>query len=257
MAPIRRLVFQLGLLAVAPLLGWSQNFTVSATTSRGVTPGTSANYTLSVTPSGGFTGTVSLSVSGLPTGATATFNPTLITTSGSSELTVSTVSSTPVNSYALTITGTSGSLSQTAAATLIVASSFNACDVNKDSLINVDDVQIASNNATSSCATAAFATFWQQVITGVLTSCPVTTGVHTVLLGWTASTTSGVTYSVYRAATSGGYNYGAPLATGITGTSFTDCSVALGQTYYYVIQAVANGISSVNSTEITLTIPAT
>jgi len=60
-------------------------------------------------------------VSGLPQGATATFNPTSITTSGSSTLSVSTLSSTPAGSYPLTITGTSGSLTHTATATLVVS----------------------------------------------------------------------------------------------------------------------------------------
>jgi hypothetical protein len=210
---------------------------------------------ISVAPSGGFTGTVGLSASGLPTGATASFNPSSLTTSGTSTLTVSTANSTPAASYPLTITGTSGSLSQTATATLVVSSSSSACDVNKDGLVNVVDVQIAADNYVS-CSTAAFSTFYSQVVTGVLSSCPVTSGLHTVSLSWTASTTSGVSYNVYRATASGGYNYSLPLATGIPGTSFTDCSVALGQTYYYVIEAVAGTTQSVNSNEITATTPA-
>ena len=43
--------------------------------SRKISPGTGTTYSVSVTPSGGFNGTVSFSVSGLPSGATATFNP--------------------------------------------------------------------------------------------------------------------------------------------------------------------------------------
>jgi hypothetical protein len=139
---------------------------------------------------------------------------------------------------------------------------YSACDVNKDGVINVQDAQIASNNAVS-CSTqpapinADFNGFYPNVITGILTGCPVTTGFHTVSLNWTASTTSGVTYNVYRATTSGGYNYSAPLATGISGTSYTDCSVTLGQAYYYVIESVSGTISSVPSTEVTVTVPAT
>ncbi|HYW37169.1 MAG TPA: hypothetical protein VE957_03570 [Terriglobales bacterium] len=69
------------------------NFTVSAApASQTVTPGTNAVYTVNVSPSGGFTGTVSLSASGLPSGATASFNPSSVTTSGSSTLTVGTAS---------------------------------------------------------------------------------------------------------------------------------------------------------------------
>ena len=95
-----------------------------------------------------------------------------------------------------------------------------------------------------------------QVITGVLGVCPVSTGMHTVALSWTASTTSGATYNVYRATTSGGYSFTTPLNSGpISGTSFADCNVALGQTYYYVVKAVAGGNESVASTEITATTP--
>jgi hypothetical protein len=97
------------------------NFTLSATpTSQTVNQGNGTNYTITVTPSGGFTGTVNLSVSGLPSGASASFNPASVTTSGSSTLTVSTSSSTPAGTYTLTATGTSGSLQQTTTVTLIV-----------------------------------------------------------------------------------------------------------------------------------------
>jgi hypothetical protein len=136
-------------------------------------------------------------------------------------------------------------------------SGAGACDVNKDGLINVVDVQIAVNNYLS-CSLTTFQTFYPQVITGVLSSCPVTSGLHTVSLSWTASTTAGVTYNVYRAITAGGYNYATPLnSTPISGTSFTDCSVALSQTYFYVIVAVnGSGNTSVNSSASTVTIPA-
>ncbi len=235
----------------------SPSFTLTAVpASQAVTPGTNAAYTLNVAASGGFTGTVSLSATGLPNGATASFSPSSITTSGTSTLTVSTTSSTPSASYSLTITGTSGSLSQTAGAVLVVSTTDSACDVNKDGLINVLDSQVAANNAVS-CSAATFQTFYSQVITGILSSCPVTSGLHTVSLSWTASTTSGVTYNVYRATTSGGYNYNSPLATGIMGTSFVDCSITLGQAYYYVIEAVSGSTNSAPSSEVTVTIPST
>jgi hypothetical protein len=97
------------------------DFSVSATPStQSVTQGNSTSYTVNVASSGGFAGTLGLSVSGLPQGATATFNPTSITTSGSSTLGVSTLSSTPAGSYPLTITATSGSLTHTATVTLVV-----------------------------------------------------------------------------------------------------------------------------------------
>src|SRR5207248_5728706 len=75
---------------------------------------------VNISPTNGFTGSVSLTASGLPSGATASFNPASVSGSGSSTLTVSTSSSTPAGSYTLTVTGTSGTLTHTATVTLNV-----------------------------------------------------------------------------------------------------------------------------------------
>ena len=78
-------------------------------------------YTVTATAAGGFTGDVALTASGLPTGATAAFNPTIIAGgSGSATLTLNTTSSTPTGSRTLTITGTSGSLTRTTTVILVV-----------------------------------------------------------------------------------------------------------------------------------------
>jgi uncharacterized protein (DUF58 family) len=98
------------------------DFSVTATpSSQTVPPGTGTSYTVTVTPSNGFNGTVTFNVLGLPSGATATFNPSSVTGSGSSTMSVSTSSSTPEGSYPLTITATSGSLTHTTQVTLVVA----------------------------------------------------------------------------------------------------------------------------------------
>ena len=82
--------------------------------------GSNTSFSVNVGASGGFSGTVGLGVSGLPTGATGVFNPASIGTSGSSTLTISTLSSIVAGSYPLTITATSGSLSHTTGVTLVV-----------------------------------------------------------------------------------------------------------------------------------------
>lgn len=97
------------------------NFSLSITpSSQTVTAGGSTTYTVSTTALNSFTGTVTLAVSGLPSGATGAFNPTSIASTGSSTLTVTTSSATPGGTYTLMITGTSGSLVQTVTATLVV-----------------------------------------------------------------------------------------------------------------------------------------
>ena len=97
------------------------DFSLSVTpSSQTTTPGNSTTYTTTVGALNGFTGTVNLSVNGLPTGATAGFNPSSVSTSGSSTLTISTGTTTPTGTYPLTITGTGGTLSHSATATLVV-----------------------------------------------------------------------------------------------------------------------------------------
>jgi hypothetical protein len=71
---------------------------------------------------------------------------------------------------------------------------------------------------------------------------------HAANLSWTASSTPNVTYNVYRAAASAG-PFTTPLnSSPITGTTYVDTTVQAGQTYYYVVTAVAaNGTQSADS----------
>jgi FG-GAP-like repeat len=79
----------------------SPSFTLAASSdSATVAPGASASTTLTVTPAGGFDQTVTLSCSGLPTGATCTFSPASVGATGSaatSTLTIATTAATAAN----------------------------------------------------------------------------------------------------------------------------------------------------------------
>lgn len=86
---------------------------------RTVTVGGVTTYTLTVNPQNGFTGAVTLSVSGLPAGATASITPETATTTAT--LAVATTGSTPTGASTLQITGTSGSSTRTAWAALTTA----------------------------------------------------------------------------------------------------------------------------------------
>jgi len=100
-----------------------QDFAISATpNSQTLVAGQNTTYTVSTSPgNGGFSFNTGFSVSGLPTGATATFSPASLSGTGSSTLTVSTASSTPPGTYTLTITAASGCLTHTATMTLAVS----------------------------------------------------------------------------------------------------------------------------------------
>ncbi len=81
--------------------------------------GMSGTSTVAVTPSNGFTGSVSLAISGLPTGVTAAFSPA--STSSSSTLTLTASASAAIGTATATITGTSGGISAKATLSLTLS----------------------------------------------------------------------------------------------------------------------------------------
>lgn len=96
------------------------SFTLNTSpTSQTVNAGSSAVYTVSTATQGGFSGMVTLSVSGLPSGATSSFSSNPIIAGSSSTLTIST-SSTTSGTSTLTITGTSNNITKNTSASLIV-----------------------------------------------------------------------------------------------------------------------------------------
>jgi hypothetical protein len=95
--------------------------TINPTTNT-ITAGGFASYGINVYPVNGFTGNVALSVSGVPSGATAAFNPNNIVSGGTGSVTlvITTTSGVTPGTYALSVTGISGSISHTAGITLII-----------------------------------------------------------------------------------------------------------------------------------------
>jgi hypothetical protein len=90
-------------------------------TSQSVTAGTSASYAVTIFPVSGFTGNVTISVTGLPTGATLSFAPSNVVTGGSGTVNF-TITTTDVatGTYTMLVTGTSGGLSHSGSITLTV-----------------------------------------------------------------------------------------------------------------------------------------
>lgn len=84
-----------------------------------VTAGQPTSFIASVNPVRGFNSAVALSTTGLPSGASASFNPASVT-SGTSVLTLNTSSSTPAGNYTINVIGTSGSLQHATQVTLVV-----------------------------------------------------------------------------------------------------------------------------------------
>jgi beta-galactosidase len=104
------------------------------------------------------------------------------------------------------------------------------------------------------CGAAYGATVCNQTLGGP--SCPGGIGALCVNVSWTASTTPGVTYNLYRSLTSGTEGT-TPFAIGITGTSFQDTNIPAGATaLYYEASAVNSaGVKSAASNEACAQVP--
>jgi hypothetical protein len=139
-------------------------FTVSAMplSPATVVAGSSASSTISVTPTFGFNGSVTLSCSGLPTGANCSFNPaTLTNASGKSALTVTTSSTLAAGKYPFTVNGVSGSVESGTGLTLLVQTP-PGFTVTATALTLAS---ITAGGSASSTVTAASAGGFNQVVT--------------------------------------------------------------------------------------------
>ena len=99
------------------------SFTISASpTSLSVAQGNQGTSTITTAVSNGFNSSITLSASGLPSGASASFNPGTIPApgNGSSTITISVAASTPTGTYPITVTGNGGGTQQTTTVTLTV-----------------------------------------------------------------------------------------------------------------------------------------
>jgi hypothetical protein len=163
----------------------------------------------------------------------------------------------------------------------LVWAQTSPCAVTGDTTVSATDVTAATNMAlgTQTCVAQVEGNNVCTVITvqRVINAVPnaysgqptykgqpicVTYNTHATHLNWTASTTATVTaYNVYRAAASTGpYTQIASSVSATTACSGTSCtwsdsSVAAGQTYYYEVTAVASGIESTPTSAVKATVP--
>ncbi|MFN2493909.1 MAG: PQQ-dependent sugar dehydrogenase [Pyrinomonadaceae bacterium] len=93
---------------------------------KAITPGGSAQYAITVTPLAGFTGTVNLSATGLPLGASSSFTPASINITDASSknatLEITTSAGSPLGDSTISISGNFGSTIHTSQVTLRVIS---------------------------------------------------------------------------------------------------------------------------------------
>ncbi len=171
-----------------------------------------------------------------PTGLTATSSTTALQINLS--WTASATSGVTYNVYRSTTSGFTPSSSNQIASGLY---STSYADTTASQSTTYYYVVVASNAAgsspASSQASATTITLAVPVAPTGLTATSSTTAVQ-INLSWTASTTTGVTYNVYRSTTSGFTPSSSnQIASGVTGTAYSDTAVTASTTYYYVVVA--------------------
>ena len=130
----------------------TDDFSVSVSPTSGSTaPGGSVTATVNTATTNGSAQSVNLSASGLPAGATASFNPATVTSGGSSALTIATTASTPAGTYSVTITGTGTSATRTTTYTLTVTGTGGGCSGTNGTDVAIPD---GGNAVTSSIVIA-------------------------------------------------------------------------------------------------------
>jgi hypothetical protein len=237
--------------------GWSVSFTTSQ----------SSITTITVTaPSTAIVGTNYLvAVSG--PGSTNAGHFDVISSGGSSSANLTGLS---LSVYTVAAGGSvTGTVSLSAAApssgVLVTLSSSNTTAATVPSSVTVPSGAATANftvtaaqvtTATTTSLTASYAgTSLSQTLTvgppPAPTGLTATGGTAQVSLNWTAASGAS-TYDVYRGTASGGEG-NTPLATGVTGTSYSDATASPGVRYYYQVTALSGGGQSARSNEASAT----
>jgi hypothetical protein len=174
-------------------------------------------------------------------------NQTVNTTSTALTLTLSNTGNAALSITSLALTGTN-------------ASDFAQANTCGSSLAAGADCTIAVMFTPSVSGTRAASLSIADNASGSPQSVPLSgAGTHDVILSWAASTTppAVVGYNVYRGTTPGGPYPTELNSTPINGTMYSDETVQAGQTYYYVVTAVASDdvTQSAYSNQTSATVP--
>jgi len=162
----------------------------------------SATVAYSVKSNNGATGTVGLSVAGLPSGVSAQFSPTTINRTGSSNLVLTAASSAPAGSYTLTVSASNGSLTESVPLALTVTATPPL-----SLAVSVPYLDIAAGSSKSATVTTTRASSFSSAVTLVVSGLP--QGISATLTAATikAPGAGSSTLAVKVAATAAGGSY--------------------------------------------------
>jgi len=131
--------------ATATLVVKKEDFTLSASPNvTSVRKGQKTSFSLNVKPIGGFNQPVTFTVSGLPSGASSTFNVQSGKPPFTSELAIDVSSSTPVGNYALAIDASGGGKTHSLTVSLTVEKKISSLEISVDHGL-LGDVTVSGN----------------------------------------------------------------------------------------------------------------
>jgi hypothetical protein len=199
----------------------------SATSNAGTLTVNAATLLLTANPS-------SLNFASVSLGSTKTM-PVTISNSGNSNVSINNVT---LSGPGFSASGVGSGLTLTPGQTATLSVVFNPAGAGAAA----GSVSVSSNATNSPASITLSGTGVQPVQ-------------HSVILSWTASSSSGVQYFAYRGTASGG-PYTKLNSSSISSTSYTDSAVQSGNTYFYVVTAVdSGGVESVNSSQAQAIVP--
>jgi hypothetical protein len=212
----------------------SPDFLFTATSSTQSVPVSgSAAYTVSTTAMRGFSDSVSLSVSGLPVGSSASFVPASLSGTGSSTLTVATGSNTAAGTYTLTISGSSPGLIHSTTVTLIVQDFSLAATPGSQTVLAPGSTNFTVSTAALSGFSSNISLSTGSLPTGVSATFTPTSvvagGSSTLSLNATSSAFAG-NYPITVFATSGSLTHSTQVNLTVTAPDFSISATPSAQT---------------------------
>jgi len=186
------------------------DFSLSASpTSRTILVGQSTSYGITFSPVNNYSGTVNFTVSGLPAGAGATFNPASLSSAGSTSLAITTSNATPPGVYPLTVTGSDGTLTHSISINLEV----DAVPAADFTISAPASITVKRNSSGSETVTISAVNGFTGVVSLSVSGLPSLVTASFAPASVTNSGTSSLTFTVDHRATQGVYHIN------VTGTS--------------------------------------